>query len=61
MGEGLKESPVMVLQETVAVPKFIGTSERMEEESLSCKGEVCYPSLVVRPYQPPVPFPQRVA
>jgi len=28
---------------------------------LRCKGEVCYPSPVARLYQPPVPFPQRVA
>jgi len=61
IGEGLEESPVMVIQETVTVPKFIGTDEQREEESLRCKGEVCYPSPVARPYQPPVPFPQGVA
>ena len=28
---------------------------------MRCKGEVCYPSPVARPYQPHAPFPQRVA
>jgi len=50
----------MVLQEPVAVPEFMRTDEQMEEESLSCKGEVRHPSPVGHPYQPPIPFPQRV-
>jgi len=59
--ERLEESPVMVLRETVARPESVGTDELREEESLRCKGEVCYPSPIAYPYQPPVLFPQRVA
>jgi len=50
IGEGLKESPMMVIQETVTVPKSIGTDELRKEESFRCKEEVCYPSPVARPY-----------
>jgi len=61
MGEGLSKSPMMVLQETVAVSDFAGTDKHREKESLSCKGEICYPSKVARSHQPLVSFPQRVA
>ena len=60
MGEGLEESPVMVLHETVVVPDFAGTDVQKEEGKLSSNGEVMPPS-PVRPYHPPVPYPQRVA
>ena len=59
--EGLEESPVMVIQEIVAVPESVGTDEQREEESLRYKREVSYPPEIARPYQPPVPFSQRVA
>ena len=35
MGEALEKSPVVVLQEMVAVPKSVGTTEQNEEEGLS--------------------------
>jgi len=46
---------------TVVILDFVGIGEQRNEESLSCKGEVCYPSPIARPYQPPIPFPQRAA
>jgi len=60
VGKGLVESPIMVLQEIVSVSNSTRTYEQKEEESLSFNGKVS-PSLSVRPYQPPLPFPQRVA
>ena len=60
MGEGLEESLVIVLQETVSVPDSARTDEPKEEGSLSSTGMVS-PAPLVRPYQPPVPYPQRVA
>ena len=60
MGEGLEESPVMVLQKTVSVPDSTGTNEAKKEESLSFDGKVS-PSPPVHPYQLPIPFRQRVA
>jgi len=61
MGEGLEKSPVMVLQETIAVPKSIGTTEQNEKEGLSSNGKSTPTAPVARPYQPPVPYPQRLA
>ena len=40
MGEGLEESPIMVLQKTVSVPDSGGTDEQKEEESLSSNEKV---------------------
>ena len=59
VGEGLEESLMMVLQETVLVPDSAGTEEQKEEESLSFSGKVS-PSPPVRPYQPRIPFLQRI-
>jgi len=50
----------MVLQETVAVPDSVGTDEQKEKGKLSSNGEVVPPP-PVRPYQPPAPYPQKVA
>jgi len=50
----------MVLQETVTVSDFARTDEQKENEKLSSNGEVI-PSPAVRPYQPPAPYPQKVA
>ena len=61
MAEGLEKSPVMVLQETVVVPKSIGTTEQNEEEGLSSNGKSTYTALVARLYHPPIPYPQRLA
>ena len=61
LGEGLEVSHVMVLQETIVVLDSARTDEQREKENLSCKGEICHPCPVAHPYQPPVPFPQRVA
>ena len=60
MGEGLEESPVMVLQEVVPVSHFQGTVGKKREENLSSTGETGYP-LPSRPYQPLVSFPRRLA
>ena len=56
MGEGLEESPLMVLQEVVPIPHSGGTGGKKREENLSFSGETSHP-LPTRPYQPPVPFP----
>ena len=61
MGEGLEKSPIMILQETFAVPKSVGTTEQNEEEGLSSNGKSTYTAPVARPYQPPVPHPQTLA
>ena len=58
MGEGLEKS--MVLQETVLAPDSAGTDELKEEETLSSIGNVNH-APPVRPYQPPVPYLQRLA
>jgi len=34
VGEGLEKSPVMVFQETAAVPDSVGTDEQREEGKL---------------------------
>ena len=59
-GEGVRESPVMVLQETIAVPDSAGTDEQKEKGKLSFNGKIIPPPLV-RPYQLPAPYPQMVA
>jgi len=58
--EGVKESPVMILQEAVVVPDSARTHEQKEEGKLSSNGKIIPPP-PVRPYQPPAPYPQRVA
>ena len=58
--DGLEESPVMVLQETVSVPDSVGTDGQQEERRLS-PIEMASPAPPMRPYQPPVPHPQRLA
>ena len=45
----------------ISVPDSTGTAEQKEEESLSSIEKVSLPSPIARPYQPPVPYPQRVA
>ena len=60
VGEGAKESPAMVLQETVTVPDSIRTDEQKEKGKLSSKRGIILPP-PVRPYQPPAPYLQRVA
>jgi len=60
MSEGLEESPVTVLQETVVVLDSAGTDEQKEEGKLSSNGEVMPPPPVC-PYHPPIPYPQKVA
>ena len=60
VGEGLEERLMLVLQETVSVPNSAGTYEQKEEESLSSIRKVS-PAPTVHPYQPLVPYPQRVA
>ena len=61
MGEGLEKSPVMVLQETVAVPKSVGTTAQNEDEGLSYNTKSISIAPVVCHYAPPVPYPQRLA
>ena len=56
MGEGLKESRVMVLQEVVPAPDSAGAEGKKREENLSAVGEPSPPP-PARTYQPPVPFP----
>jgi len=58
--DGLEESPVMVLQQTVSVPDFIGI-ERQQKEGRSILIEMESPAPLIRPYQPGVPYPQRLA
>lgn len=58
--EGVKESPVMLLLETVVVPDSVRTDEEKEKRKLSLNREVIPPP-PVRLYQPPAPYPQRVA
>jgi len=61
MGEGLEESPVMVLQEVVPVLDFVGTERKKKEENhLSSAGDPSPPP-PARTYQFPAPFPQRLA
>jgi len=60
IGEGLEESPVMVLQEVVTVPHSGGKERAKREENPNSIGKTSHP-LPARAYQPPVPYPQRVA
>ena len=57
---GHEESPVMVLQETIAVPDSVGTEEQQSEGRLPPveMEDTAPPS---RPYHPRVPYPQRLA
>ena len=47
--DGLEESPVMVLQETVSIPDSIGT-ERQQKEGRSIPIEMESPAPPIRPY-----------
>jgi len=60
MRDGLEESPVMVLQETSSVPDFVGTKGEQKERRLSFI-ETVNLAPPTHPYQPPVPYPQRLA
>jgi len=61
VGERLEESPAMVLQETVSVLDSTRIERRKDEESLSSNGRSSITPPAARPYQPSVPYPQRVA
>jgi len=50
----------MVLHEVVLVSDFAGTQGKKKEENLSPIGDLS-PTPPTRTYQPPVPFPQRLA
>jgi len=60
MEEGLEESPMMVLQEVVPIPDSVGTEGQTRKEILSSSEETT-PTPPARTYQPPVPYPQRLA
>jgi len=51
---------VIVLQETVSVPDSVGTEEQQNEKGLNSM-ELMHLAPPLRPYQPPVPYPQRLA
>ena len=60
VGEGFEESPVMVLQEVVSDPNSAREGEeRKRDESLISTGTPS-PSLLIRPYQVPASYPQRL-
>jgi len=59
--EGLEESLVMVFQESITVSDFAGAEGRKNEESLSSNERSSLTLPVVHLYQPPVPYPQRLA
>jgi len=59
MEEGLGESPVMVLQDVVPVLDPTGTEGKQKDETMS-SAEQPTPTTPTRPYQPPVPYPQRM-
>jgi len=61
MREGLEKNPIMILQETVAVPKSVGTTEQNEEEDLSSNTKSISTALVACHYEPPIPYPQKLA
>ena len=58
--DGLEESPVMVLQEAASAPVPVGT-ERHQSEGRSTPSEMEGTAPPIRPYQPRVPYPQRLA
>jgi len=58
-GERVKESPIMILKETVAVSDSVGTHEQKERGKLSSNEEIIPPPQV-RPYQPLAPYPQKM-
>ena len=60
MGEGLEESPVMVLQEVAPIPDSAETQGKKKEENLSSARDPSPPP-PARTYQPIVPFPQRLS
>ena len=60
MRDRLEESSVMVLQETVSVPDFVGIEGQQKERRVSPIKTVS-PAPFTHPYQPPVPYPQRLA
>jgi len=51
---------MVLLQKTVPVPDSAGTDEQKRKGNLTFIGKV-NPAPLVRPYQPPVLYPQRVA
>jgi len=56
VGEGIEESPVMVLQGTVLILDSTGTNEQKEEESL-ISNKMVTPAPPIHPYQPYIPYP----
>jgi len=58
--DGLVESPMMVLQEGVLAPVPEGTKGRRKEGKSTPSGMEGTPP-PIRPYQPRVPYPQRLA
>jgi len=54
MGEGLDESPVIVLQDTVTVFNSVKINEQREVKSLSSNRRSSPTPPVARPYEPPV-------
>jgi len=51
----------MVLYETVSVLESVRTNRRKEEESSCSISKITPLPPVIRPYQPPIPFLQKVA
>ena len=60
MRDGLEESPVMVLQETVSAAVSVGV-EGQHSEGSSTPVEMEDTAPPIRPYQPRVSYPQRLA
>jgi len=58
--DGLEESPVMVLQEATSTPIPVRT-ERHKSEGRSIHSEMEGTAPPIHPYQPRVPYPQRLA
>jgi len=57
--ERVMESPITVVQEVAPVPISTGTTTLKNEGALNQEDEDHQPP-PVRPYQPPVPYPQRL-
>jgi len=55
----LEDSSMLVLQGTVSVPYSVGT-ERQQKEGRSIPVGMESPAPPIRPYQPRVPYPQRL-